>query len=90
MKVLVSGFDPFGGEAINPSFEAVRLLPKEIKGAELVQLEVPTIFEKSGEILKAAIQKENPQIVICVGQAGGRSAVSLEKVAINQIGRAHV
>ena len=46
MKILVTGFDPFGGEAVNPAYEAVKLLPKQIMGAEIVTVEVPTIFNK--------------------------------------------
>jgi len=83
MKVLVTGFDPFGGEKVNPAYEAVKLLPAEIAGAEIVKLEVPTVFGESGEKVAAAIDSEQPDIVICVGQAGGRAAVSFERVAIN-------
>lgn len=85
MKVLVTGFDPFGGEKVNPAYEAVKLLPNEIAGAEIVKLEVPTVFGESGEKVRTAIQKETPDIVICVGQAGGRASVSFERVAINLI-----
>lgn len=49
MKVVVTGFDPFGGEAINPAFEAVKKLPAEIAGAEIIKVEVPTVFGTSGE-----------------------------------------
>lgn len=83
MKVLVTGFDPFGGEKVNPAFEAVKLLPSEIAGAEIIKLEVPTVFGESGEKVAAAIKSEQPDIVICVGQAGGRASVSFERVAIN-------
>lgn len=83
MKVLVTGFDPFGGESINPAFEAVKMLPDEIAGAEIVKLEIPTVFRKEADKLRSAIQKEKPDIVICVGQAGGRAGISIEKVAIN-------
>ncbi|MCG0276518.1 MAG: pyroglutamyl-peptidase I [Thermosediminibacteraceae bacterium] len=83
MKVLVTGFEPFGGEKINPALEAVKLLPKEIKGAQVVVKELPTIFRKSLDVLFDAIEKEKPDVVICVGQAGGRYAISVERVAIN-------
>lgn len=83
MKVLITGFDPFGGAAINPAYEAVKLLPDTIEGAEIHRLEIPTVFEKDGEVLAKAIDEQEPDIVICVGQAGGRSDISIEKVAIN-------
>lgn len=53
MKCLVTGFDPFGGEAINPALEAVKLLPEEINGAKIVKLEIPTVFGKSAEVVQA-------------------------------------
>lgn len=83
MKVLVTGFDPFGGDKINPAYEAVKLIPEQVSGAQVIKLEVPTVFGKSSQIMKEAIKKHHPDIVICVGQAGGRAAVSLERVAIN-------
>ena len=83
MKILLTGFDPFGGEAVNPAFEAVKLLPDTIAGAEIVKQEVPTEFIRAGEVLVAAIQANQPDVVICIGQAGGRSAITPEKVAIN-------
>ncbi len=83
MKILVTGFDPFGGESVNPAFEAVKLLPDEIAGAEIVKLEIPTVFTKSAEVVERAIEKERPDIVLSIGQAGGRSCMTVEKVAIN-------
>ena len=83
MKVLVTGFDPFGGEVINPSYEAVKLLPECISGAEIVKAELPTLFSASAEKLVLLIEKELPDIVICTGQAGGRDSVTPERVAIN-------
>ena len=82
-KLLITGFDPFGGEAVNPAFEAVRLLPDEIAGFELCKLEIPTEFIRSSVILKDAIRTQTPDAVLCVGQAGGRTAVTPERVAIN-------
>lgn len=83
MKVLITGFDPFGGADINPAYEAVKLLPDVIKGAEVIKMEIPTVFFREGKILEAGIQKHKPDAVICIGQAGGRSGISVEKVAIN-------
>ena len=82
-KLLITGFDPFGGESVNPAFEAVRLLPDEIAGLKLCKLELPTEFIRSAAILKDALRAERPDAVLCVGQAGGRTAVTPERVAIN-------
>jgi len=83
MKVMVTGFDPFGGESINPAYEAVKLLPDEIAGASVVKLEVPTVFQKSINALDQAMEQEQPDLVLCVGQAGGRFDLTIERVAIN-------
>ena len=83
MKILVTGFDPFGGEKINPAIEAVKRLPNEIAGNKIIKLEVPTIFYQSADVVKKAIEKENPEMVINVGQAGGRGAITPERIAIN-------
>lgn len=82
-KILITGFDPFGGEPVNPAFEAVKLLPEQIAGAELVKLEIPTVFTRSAELVEKTIEAEGPDYVLCVGQAGGRASVTVEKVAIN-------
>ena len=83
MKILVTGFDPFGGETVNPAYEAVKMLPEQIAGAEIIKLEIPTVFSKSSVAVEEGIQKYNPDIVINVGQAGGRSHMTIEQVAIN-------
>ena len=83
MKILVTGFDPFGGESVNPTYEAVKLLPDVIGGAEIFKLEIPTVFSLSGPAVEEGIRKYQPDVVICVGQAGGRASISVEKVAIN-------
>ena len=83
MKVLLTGFDPFGGESVNPAFEAIKLLPDTIAGAEIVKVEIPTEFTRSISCVEAAIKEHNPDVVIDVGQAGGRACVTVEKVGIN-------
>lgn len=83
MKIVVTGFDPFGGASLNPAFEAVRLLPDEIAGHTIIKKEIPTVFGKDEEVLRETIQQTKPDAVLCVGQAGGRSAMTVEKVAIN-------
>ena len=84
-KILVTGFDPFGGESVNPAFEAVKLIPGRIAGVDVVKLEIPTAFRRSALALEEALERERPDFVLCVGQAGGRSAITVEKVAINLV-----
>lgn len=83
MKVLVTGFDPFGGESINPAWEAVKVIKNEIAGAEIVTMQIPTVVGKSIEKIHNKMVEINPDIVIAVGQAGGRFGVTPERVAIN-------
>lgn len=83
MKILVTGFEPFGGAVINPAYEAVKLLPDVIVGAEVIKIEIPTVFGRDEEVVRAAVEKHHPDAVLCVGQAGGRSGITVEKVAIN-------
>lgn len=82
-KVLITCFDPFGGEDINPSQLAVFALPDEVAGAKIIKLEIPTVFNKSKELLYEALEKEKPDVVMCIGQAGGRPDITVERVAIN-------
>ena len=84
MKILVTGFDPFGGEKVNPALEAVKSLPSVIHGAEIRWVEIPTVFYKSSEVLEAEIVRYQPDVVLCIGQAGGRASLTPERVAINQ------
>ena len=83
MKVLVTGFEPFGGEEINPAWEAVQRLDLCIAGAEIKKAQLPTVFGKSINKLIQVIEKENPDAVLCIGQAGGRYELTVERVAIN-------
>ena len=82
-KLLITGFDPFGGESVNPSWEAVKLLPDTIDDIKLVRIQVPTAFVRSGEVLREAVLREKPDVILCVGQAGGRAALTVERVALN-------
>ena len=84
MKILVTGFDPFGGEKVNPALEAVKSLPSVIHGAEIRWVEIPTVFYQSAEILETEIVRYQPDVVLCIGQAGGRASLTPERVAINQ------
>lgn len=83
MKILVTGFDPFGTDTINPAIEAVKLLPDKIDDVEIIKLEIPTVYYKSAEIVKEAIQQYSPDYVVHIGQAGGRAELTPERVAIN-------
>lgn len=83
MKLLLTAFDPFGGEPINPALEAVKLVADQVGGVEVVKQEVPTVFGKSVQTVAAAIEREKPDAVLCIGQAGGRFDLTPERVAIN-------
>ena len=83
MKLLLTAFSPFGGEKINPSLEAVKLVKDKILETDIIKLEVPTVFGKSIKIVVDAIEKEKPDYVLCIGQAGGRYGITPERVAIN-------
>lgn len=83
MDILVTAFAPFGGETVNPAREAVALLPEEVGGHRLYKLELPTVFGRAGSLATEAMDRLRPGAVICVGQAGGRKAVSVERVAVN-------
>lgn len=83
--ILFTGFEPFGGETVNPALEAVRLLPDSAAGVPIRRLRLPTSFRRAGKMLLEAVDAWRPEAVICVGQAGGRKAVTPEKIAINYI-----
>ncbi|ERK56898.1 pyroglutamyl-peptidase I [Gemella bergeri ATCC 700627] len=83
MKVLITGFEPFNNENINPSELAVRSLPNSINNITIKKIILPTAFKHSSLLLKKEIENFKPHIVICVGQAGGRKNISLERIAVN-------
>lgn len=82
MKILITAFEPFGGDSVNASLEAMRRL-KAPQGVKLIRLEVPTVFGLAGQCVAGALEEQRPDWVICLGQAAGRSAVTPERVAIN-------
>lgn len=82
MKLLLTAFDPFGGGTINPALEAVKLVGV-VAGVDIIKLEVPTVFGTSVDTVISAIEKHLPDAVLCVGQAGGRTGLTPERVAIN-------
>ena len=81
--MLVTGFDPFGGERLNPSWLICKRLPKTIAGLRVETLKVPCEFGRSIEVAARAIERLKPSLVVCLGQAGGRAHLSVERVAIN-------
>lgn len=83
MKILVTGFDAFNGEKINPASLILSGLKDEIDGHKIEKLFLPTVFSKVGEIIENEIEKIKPDIIISLGQAGGRSDITVERVAIN-------
>ncbi len=83
MRILITGFDPFGGESVNPAYEAVKLLPATIAGAEITTLEIPTVFGKCELAVEEAMANCRPDVVLSIGQAGGRFDIAVERVAIN-------
>jgi pyroglutamyl-peptidase len=83
MKALVTGFDAFGGDKVNPSSLAVSRLKRRIGSLAIHTATLPTSYARSAITLRGAIHEAQPDIVLCVGQAGGRSELSLERVAIN-------
>ncbi len=83
-RVLLTGFDPFNGAVVNPSWQAVQVLHnRQIQGRRIVAAQLPTVFGASLRTLETLLDQLRPELVICVGQAGGRDALSLERVAIN-------
>lgn len=83
MKILVTGFEPFGGESRNPSAEVVERLPDAVARAELVKVILPTVRYLAPERVEQAVREHRPGTVLSIGQAGGRAAVTVERMAVN-------
>lgn len=83
MKLLITGFEPFGGAKVNPSWEAVQALEDRIGPWELEKLLLPTVFGTAAERAIKKAEETGAKAVLCVGQAGGRSAVTPEMAALN-------
>lgn len=83
-RVLLTGFEPFGGEAVNPAARAVsKLAGKSIDGYEIIARVIPTVFGKSAQAVQDAIGEFEPEVVISVGQAGGTHSIRVERLALN-------
>ena len=82
-KLLICGFEPFGGEAINPSWEAVSQLPDVIGEYELTKLCIPVVFGEAARVTIDMAERISADAIIAVGQAGGRATITPELVAIN-------
>ena len=83
MKLLITGFEPFDGKTVNPSWEAVRRLPDRIGQYELCKLEIPTVYSRAARIVLEKAEEIGADVIISVGQAGGRDAVTPERIGVN-------
>ena len=83
MSILITGFEPFDGASVNPSWEAVKLVPNAICGHEVHRLQLPVVYGGAAELLLEEVRRLRPEIVLCCGVAGGREGVTPELVAIN-------
>ncbi len=83
-KVIITGFEPFGGETITPALEVMKILSEEgISNINLIPVQLPVVFRKAFKVLNETIEKEKPDLVLSIGQAGGRTSISLERLGIN-------
>jgi pyroglutamyl-peptidase len=83
MKILITGFEPFGGYAVNPSSEAVGLLPDQIDGTDIIKKVLPVVFGDAADQLTEMIRETVPDAVICTGLAAGRKGITPELIAVN-------
>ncbi len=82
-KLLITGFDPFGGQNVNPSWLAVERLPEVVGDFALCKLRIPTVFGDAAQAVLDRAAGSHPDVILCIGQAGGRSAVTPERIAVN-------
>lgn len=83
MKVMVTGFEPFGGDRSNPSWEAVQALPDRVGPAEIIMCEIPTAFEKAARLIREKLDETRPDALLCLGLYGGSPSIRVERVAVN-------
>ena len=82
-RLLITGFDAFGGQDVNPSWLAVQALPDRVGDFELRKLQIPTVFGAAATAVLEAAEEFQPHVILCIGQAGGRAAVTPERIAVN-------
>ena len=82
-KLLMTGFDPFGGATVNPSWQAVSRLPDRVGEFELCKLEIPTVYDLATRVVLEKAAEFNPDVILCVGQAGGRDSITPERIGVN-------
>ena len=82
-RLLITGFDPFGGSTVNPSWQAVEALPDQVGDYVLCKLPVPTVFGKAASLVLEKAEEFQPDLILCIGLASGRSAVTPERIAVN-------
>ncbi|MBQ4579210.1 MAG: pyroglutamyl-peptidase I [Clostridia bacterium] len=83
MSILITGFAPFDGAEVNPSWEAVRLVPDQLQGHAVHKLLLPVVYGEAARLVTQEIRRRRPTLVICCGLAGGRTALTPELVAVN-------
>lgn len=83
MDILVTAFDPFGGEKINPALEVVKRLDTNIGAHTITKLEIPTVFHESKDVIAQKLAQQHFGAVLAIGQAGGRFEITPERVGIN-------
>lgn len=82
-KLLITGFEPFGGGVVNPAWEAVKRLPDSVGDYVLCKLLIPTVFGEAAKMVLQEARRVKPDVILSVGQAGGRRAVTPERIGIN-------
>lgn len=83
MKAIVTGFEPFGGDTLNASWEAVKLIPSTVSGVEIEKFQLPVSFKRVREILTRLIEEKHPDLLLLTGQASGINSLHVERIAIN-------
>ncbi len=83
MKILITAFEPFHNETINPALEILKVLPDQILNQKIIKLEIPTVRYSSVEKIIHIIEKHHPDVIVSLGQAGGRADITFERIGIN-------
>lgn len=83
MKILLTAFEPFGGNELNSSLEVASMLPDRIANCEIIKEKLPVDFHSAGDCLRSFIERHTPDVVICLGQSRKYEGISVERVALN-------